>query len=269
MPKLRPIKSRPQKALKATQPNVGIEVAYRRALDKMIMEMHASVLYWVRAAYKANEPRIAQDATPAEVLRKSVANLAKRWQRQFDEAAEKLADYFSSAVEARSTSALKKILKDGGWSVKFQMTPAMRDVFQATVNQNVALIRSIPSKYFTDIEGMVQRSVAAGRDLKQLTDDLQSAYGVTRRRAILIARDQNNKATSSFTKARRLECGITEAIWQHSHAGKEPRPSHVAMNGKRFKIAEGMWDPHEQEWIQPGFLINCRCSSRPIVEGFS
>lgn len=269
MSKLKPIKSRPQKALKATHPNVGIEVAYRRQLEKMIEAMHYSVLYWIQAAYKANEPRIAQDATPAEVLRKSVAGLAKRWQKQFDEAAVKLADYFSVAVEERSTLALKKILKDGGWSVKFQMTPAMRDIFRSTVNQNTQLIKSIPQQYLSDVEGLVQRSVQAGRDLKSLTDDLTKRYGITRRRAAFIARDQNNKASSAFTRVRRLEAGITEAIWMHSSAGKEPRPSHVAMNGKRFSIAQGMWDPHEKEFIQPGWLPNCRCVSRPIVEGFS
>jgi len=62
-----------------------------------------------------------------------------------------------------------------------------------------------------------------------------------------------------------LELGITEAVWMHSHAGKVPRPTHVAMNGTRFKVAEGMWDSAEGKFIQPGELINCRCTSRSVL----
>jgi len=257
------------KVLKPVLPSAAIEDKYRVKLDAMIREMHDSVMYWIEAAYKNNEPRIAMDAAPAEVLRIAVARLMGRWTDRFNEASERLADYFAGDVEQRSSAELKKILKDGGWTVKFKMTPAMRDVFQATVNQNVALIKSIPSQYLSDVEGMVQRSVQAGRDLKQLTDDLENRYEITRRRAKLIALDQNNKATASFTRARRIELGLFTNVWMHSHAGKEPRPTHVEMNGKTFDIRKGMWDSHEQEWIQPGYLIRCRCSSRPVVSGFS
>ena len=37
--------------------------------------------------------------------------------------------------------------------------------------------------------------------------------------------------------------GVDEALWLHSHAGKEPRPTHLANDGKRYKISEGWYDP--------------------------
>jgi hypothetical protein len=76
-----------------------------------------------------------------------------------------------------------------------------------------------------NIEGLVMRSVQTGRDLGQLMKDLQEQFGVTRRRAAFVARDQNNKATASMTRARQHEPGITQAIWVHSGAGKHPRPT--------------------------------------------
>ena len=79
----------------------------------------------------------------------------------------------------------------------------------------------------------------------------------------LIARDQSNKANAVVSRARQLELGITDAIWMHSHAGKNPRKDHVAANGKRYKIAEGCLI--SGEYIQPGEEINCRCTSRPIL----
>jgi uncharacterized protein with gpF-like domain len=255
------------RVLKPVRPSVGLALEYQRRLDAMVTAMHDSVAYWLEAAYKKNEPRIAQDELPADVLNRTVARLAKRWLKNFDEAAEEMADYFARDVQDRSEASLKKILRDAGWRVPFKMTPAMRDVFKSTVNQNVALIKSIPQQYLSGVEQLVQESVQAGRDMGSLTKSLREKYGVTKRRAALISHDQNNKATSAFNRARRLELGLDKAIWMHSHAGEVPRPSHVKMDGKEFDTAKGMWDPDEGKWIQPGELIRCRCTARPIVAG--
>jgi SPP1 gp7 family putative phage head morphogenesis protein len=268
MPK-RLVAKKTDKVLTAVRPNVGIEAAYREKLQALIADMDKSVVYWLRAAYRANEPVMAQDRTPADELRDALRKLAKRWQKNFDEAAPALAEHFAQSVASRSSGALMAILKKAGFTVKFRMTPAMRDIMAATVGQQVSLIKSIPSRYFTNIEGLVMRSVQTGRDLGQLTADLQQQFDVTRRRAAFIARDQNNKATASMTRARQDELGITQAIWVHSGAGKHPRPTHVAMNGKKYDVNKGMWDSAVNCWIFPGEEINCRCISRSIIPGFS
>lgn len=257
-----------ERTLRPVRASAAIEVAYRRRLLRMVDQMHRSLDYWIRAAYRANEPRVAQDATPADVLQRVVRALRRKWLKRFDDAADELADYFAQSVEDRSTRVLRKILKDGGWSVKFKMTPAQRDVLDAVVHENVSLIKSIPRKHLDDVEGMVMRSVAAGRKLDVLAKDLQKQYGVTRRRATLIARDQNNKATTMLNRARQKELGVEEAVWVHSHAGKKPRPTHVKMDGKKYRVDQGMWDPAVQKYILPGELINCRCFSRSVIPGF-
>lgn len=111
------------------------------------------------------------------------------------------------------------------------------------------------------------RSVTTGRDLAQLTTDLQKEFGITQRRAAFIARDQNNKATASMNRARQDELGIAEAIWVHSGGGKHPRPHHVAANGKRYNVKEGMLI--DGEYIFPGEKPNCRCISKSVIPGFS
>lgn len=255
--------------LGAVFPNAGLEAAYSKRLTAIVDELHRSVHYWVKAAYRANEPVLAQDETPAAALLRSIKQLRKRWLARFDVASEQLADYFATSIKDRSDAVLKKILKDGGFSVEFKMSPAMRDVFQATVGENVALIKSIPAQYLDRVEGYVMRSVQTGRDLKQLTDDLESNFKITRRRAEFIARSQNNMATASMTRARRLDLGITTAVWLHSHAGAHPRASHLANNGKEFDIKTGWMDPEVGHEIQPGELPNCRCSSKVVIPGFS
>lgn len=264
------------KVLPPIHANAGAEAMYRKRLRKLIREMAGSVRYWVEAAYKANEPEIAADELPATALRRAVRRLARRWQKEFDEAAPRLAEHFAKSANRRTAASLEKILRDGGLSVEFRMTRAARDVMSASIAEQVALIRSIPQRYFAEVEGHVMRSVQAGRDLAPLSRKLADAYGVTRRRAALIARDQNNKATAAMVRVRQQELGVKEAVWVHSGGGKEPRPTHLAagVRRQRYDVTKGWFDPDAHgkgkgDWVFPGELINCRCVARAVVPGFS
>ncbi len=257
------------KVLPPVRPNAGSAIKFRDSLYCLIDEMTRSVEHFLKAQYKRKPPAMASDETPSQALQKEVRKLVRRWQKNFDDAAPKLARYYSQKAERRSAKQLQRTLKEAGFTVRFKMTKKMRDVMDATIAEQVGLIRSIPQKYLGEVEGMVMRSVQQGRDLSQLSQDLQKQYGVTKRRAALIARDQNNKATASMTRVRHQELGIEKAVWLHSHGGKVPRPTHLANNGNEYIIAEGWFDPDEGKNIWPGELINCRCVSKPVVEGFS
>lgn len=252
-------------------PNVGLEAAYRRKLDALIDKMHKSVGYWVKATYRQNTPQIAMlanDESPAMAMRRLMRGLTSQWNKEFAKLAKQFAPEFVRRNGRLSDQAFKQALKDAGFTVEFSLTKTVNDVMQASIGENVALIRSIPQQYLGEVEGMVLRSVQAGRDLGTLSAELQDRYAVTKRRAALISRDQNNKATSVINRVRQLDLGIEEAIWHHSHAGKKPRPSHVDMDGKVYKVAQGMWDEDEKAYVFPGQLINCRCTAKSIIPGF-
>jgi SPP1 gp7 family putative phage head morphogenesis protein len=254
------------KTISPTRPNVGIQADYQKRLDALIAEMTNSVDYWVKAAYRANPPELAQDASPAMVLRAAMRKLARRWQRKFDRLAPEIAAHFAQAATDRSDKALAAALRKGGFTVRFKASKAQNDAYQAIVGENISLIKSIPSEYMTGVDGAVLRSVAQGRDLATLARELQDRHGVTKRRAALIARDQNAKATAVMTRVRQAELGITKAIWVHSHAGKHPRPSHLAFDGKEYDIDKGAYLDGKHTW--PGVEINCRCISKSKIPGF-
>lgn len=277
MARLRPIDAksprRRQKEirLRPVHPNAGIEAEYRRRIERLCDDLHASVLYWIKAAYRANPPRLAQDESATATLRRAINALTKRWLERFDVAAQELAGYFATNVAQRSDATLKRILKDGGFAIEWRPTAAQREVMQATVEQSVGLIKSIPTQYLSRVQDMVMQSVQTGRDLGQLTKDLQHQFGVTRRRATFIAKSQNNIATAAFTRARYIECGIEESQWCHSAGGRTQRPSHVKASADkvRYKNAEGWFDPDEGRRVLPGELPNCRCFARAVIRGFT
>lgn len=263
MPNKKPI------TVRAVHANRGVEAKYRKAMQQLIAEMHRSIQYWLSAAYNKTPPRMAalveqaHDAAPSASIKKVLDDLAKRWIDRFDEYAPKIAQAYLQGMFKTSDNAFRRALKESGWTVEFTLTPAVRDAFNASLEENIGLIRSIPEKYLQQVEGVVMRSYSAGRDLETMVRELKTLYPISNRRAELIARDQSNKANAVVNRARQMELGITEAIWMHSHAGKNPRPDHVAANGKRYKIAEGC--KISGEFIQPGEEINCRCTSRAVL----
>lgn len=233
--------------------------------------MVADVERDVLATYRANPPeaqQIAADASPAAIMQTAFRRIARRWLNKFDKAAPEIAKWFATSAQERSDSALKSTLREAGFTVRFRLSRTVNDVAQATVAENVSLIKSIASQYLTQTEGDIMRSVAAGRDLATLSQSLQKRRGITRRRAAFIARDQNNKATAMITRARQIELGITKARWLHSAGGNHPRPEHVAFSGKTYDVAKGHDFDNGEGIVWPGTAINCRCVSIPIVPGF-
>lgn len=256
-----------RKTARAVTPNLGVERAYKRAMEKLIDEMSNSFEYWLAAAYKANPPRmeVAMDALPSAELSKKIRDLGKRWIKKFDDMAAAIAQKFTESGCKATDSSFQQALKDAGFAVEFKVTPVMRDAMNATIADNVALIKSIPRQYSMEVEGIIMRGYTTGRDLQSITDDLQKRYGITHRRAAFIARDQSNKLNAVVTRARRVELGLFKARWRHSGAGKEPRPSHVkaGKEKKEFDVREGCLI--DGKHILPGEEPGCRCTSETIL----
>lgn len=259
--------------LRAVRPSAAVGAKYQTQLERVVSEMHRSLIFWLRAEYRKQAPRLAQDtvlaldATPARELRAAMRKLGRRWMAKFDGLAPKLADYFAKAASDRVDADLAAMLRDAGFTVKFKMTAAQRNAYEAVVEENVSLIKSVAEQHLKNVEGAVMRSVSTGRDLGTLARELEENYSVTKRRAAMIARTQNNMATATLTRTRQKEMGVTKAKWLHSAGGKTPRPEHVAFSGKTYDVDKGAF--LEGKWTWPGVEINCRCVSVPIIPGFN
>ena len=248
--------------------NEGVRLAMTRELDALVARMQADVERRLLGCYEDNPPRIAQDGQPPAVILASLMRaLTRKWLRTFDDRAPAIAERYTRIMQGHADRTFAARLRAQGLVVKFQMTPTVRDVLQASIGEQVALIKSIGSEYLSDVAGLVMRSASQGRALGFLQDELQRRYGITQRRAAFIARDQNNKATATINRSRQAELGVKEALWMHSHGGRHPRPSHVKNDGKRYDIAKGWYDPDAQEWVWPGTLPNCRCFSKTVIPG--
>lgn len=253
-------------------PSAAIRDAYQRRLDAAIDRMSRDTTRTLTAAYKANPPSAmilyGQDASPARIMARAMRGLSRKWLGYFDELAPSMAEWFAKSVKDRCDRELAGMLRKGGMSVKFKMTAAMNDAFQAVKAENVGRIRSIPQQYLTQVEGLVMRSVQNGRDVGYLTQELSKRYGITKRRAAFIALSQNNMATSTMLSTRQLNMGIDEGKWLHSAGGKTVRPQDVAFSGSKFSLRTGHDFKDGAGKRLPGQAPGCRCVWVPVIPGF-
>jgi len=130
---------------------------------------------------------------------------------------------------------------------------------QLAQTENVALIKSIPEKYFGQIESIIKSGFENGIRHEALAREIFEVAEMTERRAALIARDQMAKMNSDFNRIRQTDLGIKQYEWQT--AGDERvRDSHAENDGKIFN-----WDDPPAETGHPGENVNCRCVALPLI----
>jgi uncharacterized protein with gpF-like domain len=246
--------------VKAIRPNAGVEAAYRASMRKVVVAMANSYAYWLKAAFRRGDGPKATQAL--------MDKLASTWSDNYAGMADKMADVFVAGSKKHTNMSMMAALKESGFTIEFKQTEAAKQAYAIVLAENVGLIRTIPSKYHADVSAQVWQSVKDGYDMEALTKGLSQAYGLSFKRAGLIARDQTSKAMATIEAANRADLGITQAIWVHSGGGKHPRPSHLKAGRDKtlFDVNNGLY--LDGEWVLPGQAINCRCTSMSIIPGF-
>ena len=236
--------------LNEIKPNVGNDRAYLKELRTMLRRIKEDI----------------NDAKTDDVTQfgNRIDYLLEQWSKRLDRLGYTISKRFINRNRATFDKRFMQELKKAGFTVNFQLSPQIEDILEASVKENVGLIKSIGVDYLERVQQQVWSGVASGYDLGQIAKDLSKSYGISDRRAKNIAIDQGAKAHAVIERERRKEAGITQAVWLHSHAGKVPRPSHVKANGKVFDIEKGLY--LDGVWTLPGVQINCRCGSASIVD---
>ncbi|MNE21981.1 hypothetical protein D3C80_1151670 [compost metagenome] len=157
-----------------------------------------------------------------------------------------------------------------------ELTVGVAELSATLRNQVVANVDLITGLAAESQEKLTKLFQENGPDQAKTYADLQEYVG---NRAKLIATDQNAKIFTSLNTERMVGSGLKTFEWDHSSAGKVPRPCHVKRDGHTFSLEGG---PSELRWPdgsdansafggkrgdegKPGWAINCRCRMRPSV----
>lgn len=142
----------------------------------------------------------------------------------------------------------------------FASEPWLAQEMEAFVADNVALIKTIPSQFFGSIQGIVSDGARSGKNMQDISGEIQKRTGVAKSRAKFIARDQVSKFNGDLNQLRQKNVGINSYIWSTS-LDERVRPSHAAKEGQKFS-----WDNPPNDTGNPGEDFNCRCVALPVFE---
>lgn len=166
---------------------------------------------------------------------------------------------------------------------KSDLTTKLKKNFGGRVKGNIGLIKSIPEKYRSGFNDILQKELDKGQanyNLKnKLTTYMKEAMGgteelgkKTKRRIELIARDQSNKFYGDLTREKSIAIGIEEYKWSTSldirvrgnpfNKKRKAKYSHYAREGKTFKWSDPPEDGHPSE------PVLCRCTANPELGGY-
>lgn len=253
--------------------SAGAEARYAARVAKLVDRMIATTerevvrLFESRVAIASHVTTDASISSQARILTNS---LMQRFEVMFAKYARPYAETMVDDADRSSELGVKRSLRAASDKIKLKgniTNGVTRDVARASIAENVGLIKSIPQKYLTSVQGAVMRSITTGNGLQDLQPFLEKQKGQTKRSAKNMALDQTRKAYNSLNKARMEKLGVQSFEWIHTGGGQKPRPQHVEMSGEIYSFAElPIIDNATGERGIPGQLPNCRCVMRPVVD---
>lgn len=183
---------------------------------------------------------------------------------------EKLAIEIGGIVSAHNKEQLQKIARAMFGVDVFVQEPWLENELNLFAANNVNLIKTIPQQSLHQIQEVVMSGLRQGISNTSITQQISQRYGITSRRAKLIARDQVGKLNGQLTKLRQQELGVDEYIWRNSQDERvrgnpdglypDARPSHWDREGKKYSWSK------PPDGGNPGEPINCRCYAEPVLD---
>lgn len=259
-------------------PRVGEPIALQRDYFHRLNIMRADMILTVRqfvvpqleaaaanASHVASTDDLSLDADIGDDVDKARRRFDAAWPR---ERMVRIVDSIAKEIPKFNARNLNKVFNTA-LGTDVQIVGGESWVAHAVAEftaENIALIRSIPSEFFSDLEKRLTRAVADGMSWQDLAELIEDRYNVTESRARLIAKDQIAKFVGDLNRVRQTDLGITHFRWRtmgdervRTDETEGAGEGHRERNGAKYLWAA----PPNGE--TPGEPINCRCHAEPVL----
>lgn len=136
-------------------------------------------------------------------------------------------------------------------------------LFQALLNEQVTLIKSIPLDAAQRVHDLTIKGLEDSTRASEIAKEIERSGEVATSRANLIARTEVARTASTLTQSRAEHVGSEGYIWRTS-GDSDVRHSHKQMNGKFVR-----WDSpptlSDGTTTHAGQIYNCRCYPEPVL----
>ena len=258
---------------RGVRPDMTNGINYNVELQRIVKSVSRDVNAVVMPVVRNLAPEYQRDAAITLDSWVDVLTAALRTVRQRYESPQFLAlvaDIARRFVTTANNSNRRRTERDLGINI-YSDSQTLQDYLSVSTADNVALIKSIPSQYLTQVESIVMANVRAGGRPSNIAKALQQQLGVTERRAKMIARDQVNKINSNLASMRIKDVGFKYFKWETSN-DERVRDRHEDVSERVTAYGKGVYrfdNPPivDQNLPQlPGEPIQCRCVMIPVSE---
>ena len=265
------------KQAKPVEPDKQAARIYNAQLQKLVKAIRKDINEKIIPLIKGLEPQyigdaVIKDAWPDEVMT-LFTSLKSRWSSPaFLGASKDVASIFVKSMNVQNQRRFAKAVKPIGVTGidVFGDSPKLQDILSASIADNTRLITTIPEQYLNQVQSIVMSNMRSGLRPSAIVKQLSDQFGVSQRRAALIARDQTSKANGELSKQRQEDTGFKYFKWKTSEDIRV-RDSHDDISDEDIGFGKGVykWDnpPKNDKGVQiiPGQEINCRCVAIPVT----
>lgn len=148
------------------------------------------------------------------------------------------------------------------------LTPAAADHIRIDYTENINLsVKNFLKEEVLKLREIVQQNATAGHSTATLADQIETRFGVTKRKAAFLADQETSLLTAKFRQHRYSEIGVRDYVWQTCH-DERVRPDHRLLDGKRFSFdSPPITNRATGARNNPGEDFRCRCVPIPVIEG--
>lgn len=228
---------------------------------ELVQELLLPVLpQLVAQAAAARTDAVRADETVGSSINAILDQIADRWFAEFpNERLAELARSFGDRTSEFQWAQLRRQFRAALGVDLYRSEPWLAPKVAAFTEENVALIKSVASDYFGDLEKRLVRGMREGERWEDLAATVEERYGVSESRAKLIARDQTGKLYGDLNRTRQKQLGVAKYRWRTMRDNRV-RSEHEDREGEEYDWNDPPEDGH------PGEPVNCRCYGDPILD---
>lgn len=177
---------------------------------------------------------------------------------------------FDTAVEAIMQDLQKRVYQNAKAGKIELITPKLTDFRKSEIAENYTNNLDFWIKNWTEDEIVKMRNTVGqmaidGKSTLDIEKYLLKRFGVSKRKAQFLARNESAIATTSYLQAKYTEEGFTQYRWRTNIDGRE-RPLHKKLNGQIFRFDDPpIIDERTGQKGNPGETYNCRCTFSPVI----
>lgn len=203
----------------------------------------------------------------AEELNKKALDLLKQMESNIKQAPTGVNLKFSlDGVFVDLREQFKKSLQAHGFGVPPDLSENVKDEIAKEYTTNMDLyITNFTEKLIPELRMKIQDNIFEGSRPDKLAKILETDYGMSKRKATFLAKQETSLLLSKYRESRYKAVGSRRYMWSTSHDIRV-RHDHKDLNGKTFywdnpPITNKLTSAHNN----PGEDFGCRCVARPIL----